>query len=316
MRTSSTTVTVGSGRSIHWGSDCGTVCGAAHRSGRFTEPKLVQADTATCKRCVKIMVIQVSEAHAIALTENVKHEDAQAVAAADVQHATVWVRTEDGAEVEVTRVAAHPFPRVSFRHLDGSTGTLSLPWFLERYTKAPEPGVAEGTAAPSDAYPAAVPLDTWLTAGLVLVGPATDSLFIFQRWDGGTAVLLHVDTQEVARVAQADITNWRYLPGADAAQLTEAAKEEATPEVHAARYHAGTSCVQGDACPFPHADRVAKGDAVQFVAGGRAWIVSSVEHHAGTDLCSFSVQGSIRQFVRHATEQVRRAVALKGDAPR
>jgi hypothetical protein len=305
-----TTVTVGSGRSIHWGSDCGTICGAAHRNGFFTEPKLVKAEAATCKRCIKIMASKMEQDHADALAENVKHEDAKTVAAADVQPATVWVRTEDGAEVEVTRVAAHPFPRVSFRHLDGSTGTLPLPWFLERYTKAPAPEVAEGTAAPSDSYPAAVPLNTWLATGLVLVGPATDSLYTFQRWDGGTAVLLHLDTQTVVRIAQADIVNWRYLPGADAATLAEEARTLATPEAHASRFHAATSCVQGDACPFPHADRIKVGDRIQFVAGGDVWTVREVEHHTGTDLYSFGVRHSVRQFVRHSTEQVRRVVAL------
>ncbi|MGL4808719.1 MAG: hypothetical protein ACRC4O_08240 [Giesbergeria sp.] len=218
-----TTVTVGSGKSVHWGSDCGTICGAAHRSGLFTAPKKVNAETATCKRCVRIAAVHAEEAHAEALVENTKREDAQAVAAADVQHATLWVRAEDGAEVEVTRVAAHPFPRVSFRHLDGSTGTLPLPWFLERYTKAPEPEVAEGTAAPSVAYPDAVPLNTWLVRGLVLVGPATDSLYEFRRWDGGTAVLLHPETGVLIRVPQADVVTWRYLPGADLDALLRAA---------------------------------------------------------------------------------------------
>lgn len=217
-----TTVTVGSGKSIHWGSDCGTICGAAHRNGMFTAPKNVKAETATCKRCIRIAAVHAEDAHAEALTENAKREDVQAVAAADVQPATLWVRTEDGAEVEVTRVAAHPFPRVSFRHLDGSTGTLPLPWFLERYTKAPKPEVAEGTAAPSDAYPAAVPLDTWLARGLVLVGPATDSLYEFRRWDGGTAVLLHPETGALIRVPQADVVTWRYLPGADLDALLHA----------------------------------------------------------------------------------------------
>lgn len=309
--TTTTTVTVGSGKSIHWGSDCGTICGAAHRNGLFTAPKVVKAETATCKRCIRIASVHAEEAHAEALAENVKHEDAKTVAAADVQPATVWVRTEDGAEIEVTRVAAHPFPRVSFRHLDGSTGTLPLPWFLERYTRAPKPEVAEGTAAPSDAFPAAVPLDTWLTKGLVLVSPSTDSLLVFERWDGGTAVLVSAVTGDTARIAQADIVNWRYLPDMDAtgAQLAEEARDEATPAGHAARHHAATSCEQGDACPFPHADRVHVGDVVEFVPGV-VRTVSEVEHHEGTDLYSFSVEGYVHQFVRHATEQVRRLASV------
>lgn len=267
MRTyTATTVTVGSGRSIHWGSDCGTFCGAAHRNGFFTEPKKVSAETATCKRCIKIMVVQVAEAHVIALAEQERTE-------AHGEALTEQAQRTDDAE----RAAA--------------------------------------LAAPSDAYPAAIALDTWLTAGLVLVGPATDSLFTFQSWDGGTAVLLHLDTQQAVRVAQADIINWRYLPGADAATLAEEARTLATPEAHASRYHAGTSCVQGDACPFPHADRVQEGDVIQFMAGGGRWTVRTVEYHAGTDLYSFGVHHSLRQFVRHATEQVHRVVTLEATAP-
>jgi len=63
----STTVTVGSGRSIHWGSEYGTICGAAHRSGRFTAPKTVEGAEVTCKRCAKIMAAKVEEAHAEAV---------------------------------------------------------------------------------------------------------------------------------------------------------------------------------------------------------------------------------------------------------
>lgn len=65
-----TTVTVGSGRSIHWGSDCGTLCGAAHRNGFFTEPKSIKADGATCKRCIKIMALEVAKAEVEAYLEN------------------------------------------------------------------------------------------------------------------------------------------------------------------------------------------------------------------------------------------------------
>ena len=257
-----TTVTVGSGKSIHWGSDCGTICGAAHRNGMFTEPKLVKATAATCKRCIKIMVTKVEADHTKALLVE---------------------------EIETARI-------------DAKNEDAQRTWDAES---------AEDLAAPSANHPAAVALDTWLTEGLVLVGPATDSLFTFQRWGTHGAVLLHLDTQEEVQVAQADIVNWRYLPGADAATLAEEAKSLATPEAHAARFHAGTSCVQGDICPFPNADRVKVGDLIQFVAGGDVWTVREVEHHAGTDLHSFGVQHSIRQFVRHATEQVRRVVTLE-----
>lgn len=328
MRTSSTAVTVGSGRSIHWGSDCGTMCGAAHRSGRFTEPKLVNAETATCKRCVKIMAAEVETTHAEALTENAKREDAQAVAAADVQHATVWVSTEDGAKVTVTRVAAHPFPRVSFRHLDGSTGTLPLPWFLERYTRsaatelelahaeAQEENAARAAAkraeetadavtahqliraefaaasqelkamdlaasaklvalvsgSPETAYPEAVKLDTWLTEGLVLVGPATDSLYVFENWGPGGAVLRHVDTGALETVAQADVTEWKYLPGVGSEEILPA--------------------------------EVRVGDVIKFHSEGSYRTISGKVRHEGTDLYSFSIEGSATQFVRGALELV------------
>lgn len=337
MRTyTATTVTVGSGRSIHWGSDCGTFCGAAHRSGFFTEPNLVNAETATCKRCIKIMVIQAAEAHELALETHQEVLDAEAVKAAGVEVGQVWTSQDaDMEDAEVTavnvgRLGAVVHYTIKTGERAGMSCSLSLAWFVKFWApvnKALESAHAEALAeqaqriddaeraaalaAPSDAYPAAVALDTWLTEGLVLVGPATDSLFIFQRWHESFAVLLHLDTQETIRVAQADIVNWRYLPCADAATLAEEARAEATPEAHAARYHAGTSCVQGDTCPFPHADRVKAGDRIQFVAGGDVWTVREVEHHAGTDLYSFGVRHSVRQFVRHATEQVRRVVALE-----
>lgn len=63
-----TTVTVGAGRSIHWGSQDGTMCGAAHRNGRFTKPNTVAAATADCKRCIKIMALQVQADYAEAVT--------------------------------------------------------------------------------------------------------------------------------------------------------------------------------------------------------------------------------------------------------
>lgn len=131
-----TTVTVGSGKAIHWGSDCGTICGAAHRNGFFTAPKTVKADGATCKRCINIMTTTVENDHELALIDNRNHNDAQAVASADVQPATQWTATDEGVSVQVTRVASSPYPRVSFRRADGQTGTLPLPWFLARYTPA------------------------------------------------------------------------------------------------------------------------------------------------------------------------------------
>lgn len=205
-----TTVTVGSGRSIHWGSDCGTMCGAAHRSGRFTRPKLVAAETATCQRCIRIMATQVEEAHAEALVEDAQRRD------------------------DAMR--------------------------------------AEDLAAPSVNHPAAVALDTWLTQGLILVGPTTDTLYVFERWDGGTAVLTSVSTGDVELVAQSGITNWRYLPGIK------------TREVRAGE--------------------VGSGDVVLFHAGGVFRTVATRTGHTGTDLVSFGVLSSAVQFVRDRAEVV------------
>lgn len=149
IETTVTTVTVGSGKSIHWGSEFGTICGAAHRSGAFTAPRITKAGEVTCKRCIKIMVAHVEVAHAEALEDNARRDqlaaDTREVLAADIQPASKWVskgskvlgqRMQAGVAVEVTRVAAHPFPRVSFRREDGSTGTLPLPMFLEAYGRA------------------------------------------------------------------------------------------------------------------------------------------------------------------------------------
>lgn len=61
------TVTVGTGKAIHWGSESGTMCGAAHRNGFFAKPKQVKVDTATCKRCIKIMATEIESGHAEAI---------------------------------------------------------------------------------------------------------------------------------------------------------------------------------------------------------------------------------------------------------
>lgn len=220
-----TTVTVGSGKSIHWGSDCGTRCGAAHRNGFFTEPKLVKAETATCKRCIRIAAADAAEAHAEALLVE------------EIETARTEAKNEDAQRT----------------------------WDAER---------AEDLAAPSASYPAAVALDTWLTAGLVLVGPATDSLYVFQSWQGGTAVLLHADTGEAEYVAQADIVNWRYLPGVELEEVC--------------------------------AVELRKGDVVRFTADTRFYTVADVKRHEGTTLLSFSVEASVVEFARHAPELVKR----------
>lgn len=220
-----TTVTVGRGKSIHWGSRGGTMCGAAHRNGFSTTPVKVHAETATCKRCIKLMVLQANLDHAAAL-----------------------------AQLELDAA-----------HLEALNEDAQRTWDAER---------AEDLAAPSVNFPAAVALDTWLTAGLVLVGPATDSLYVFQSWQGGTAVLLHADTGEAECVAQADIVNWRYLPGVEL----------------------------DDVC----AVELRKGDVVRFTDDTRFYAVASVKHHQGTPLYSFAVEASVVEFVRKAPDLVKR----------
>lgn len=59
-------------------------------------------------------------------------------------------------------------------------------------------------------------LDTWLTHGMVLVGPQTGDRYRFLRWDGGWAVVRHEADGTEMRIAQADVTLWQYLPKASA----------------------------------------------------------------------------------------------------
>jgi hypothetical protein len=300
MRTyTATTVTVGSGRSIHWGDQDGTLCGAAHRNGRFTKPALVQTETATCKRCIRIMAAEVEQAHAAAIAEREIREGQAALAEADVKAEQVWISQDIAGEnatvtsTSVTRLGVLVYYTITGGPRMGKRCGLPLADFLGWFKReAPEVARAhaealnedaqrrydaeraEALAAPSVAFPGAVALDTWLTAGLVLVGPATDSLYVFESWDGGTAVLTHVDTGATEHVAQADIVNWRYLPGIE---LDEVCAVE-----------------------------LRKGDVVRFHEGGKFRTVADVEHHKGTALYSFSVEGAVTQFVRQASALVRR----------
>jgi hypothetical protein len=130
------------------------------------------------------------------------------------------------------------------------------------------------SGAPETAYPEAVKLDTWLTEGLVLVGPATDSLYVFENWGPGGAVLRHVDTGVLEAVAQADVINWKYLPGVGS--------EEILPV------------------------EVRLGDVIKFHPEGSYRKVRSIVRHGDTGLFSFSIEGSTIEFVRHVLEPVRR----------
>lgn len=65
-------------------------------------------------------------------------------------------------------------------------------------------------------------LDTWLTHGMVLVGPQTGDRYRFLRWDGGWAVVRHEADGTEMRIAQADVTAWQYLPEASAKGIAAA----------------------------------------------------------------------------------------------
>jgi hypothetical protein len=96
-----TTVTVGSGRSIHWGSEFGTRCGAAHRSGRFTSPKPT-GDAVTCKRCVKIVAAQVETDHAEAVKLDEKRQVVRAALSVDSSDVLTWGMVEQAFEAYTT----------------------------------------------------------------------------------------------------------------------------------------------------------------------------------------------------------------------
>lgn len=57
-------------------------------------------------------------------------------------------------------------------------------------------------------------IDTWLESGMVLVSPRDGERYRFERWVGGTAVLVNQDNGALVRIAQADVTAWQYLPKA------------------------------------------------------------------------------------------------------
>jgi len=112
----STTVTVGSGRSIHWGSEYGTICGAAHRSGRFTAPKTVEGAEVTCKRCAKIVAAKVEEAHA----EAVRIDETRTIYRArnSVQSESVTPVSVEAAHAEALEVAEiHAFEKAMYIEL-------------------------------------------------------------------------------------------------------------------------------------------------------------------------------------------------------
>jgi hypothetical protein len=157
--TNSTTVTINKSTVVHWGSWAGTSCGAGVKKwGSVKVINEVQANGATCKRCIKIMAQEVAEVHEEALAEQQQRLNAADLASADVRVDSEWVRTEDGQVVRVTRTVATPFPRVSFSQADGTTGTLPLSWFLDAYGRAQSaPEVVDEPMAPaSELYVASI----------------------------------------------------------------------------------------------------------------------------------------------------------------
>src|SRR5690349_17497391 len=136
-----TTVTVGQGQSIHWGSECGTKCGAAHRSGQFTQPKAVAAETATCKRCIKLMALQVELDHEAALVDHQLVLDAEAVAAAGVAIGQTWISQDEDVEaaevtdITVGRLGALVYYTVKTGERAGTTCALILSLFTTYWAR-------------------------------------------------------------------------------------------------------------------------------------------------------------------------------------
>lgn len=88
-----TAITAGNGSAIHWGSDCGTICGAGFRNGRKAQFKAAKG-AVTCKRCVKIMAAQVEEAHAEALAADEKRSIVRAALSVDSGDVVSWTGIE------------------------------------------------------------------------------------------------------------------------------------------------------------------------------------------------------------------------------
>lgn len=89
-----TTVTINSSQVVHWGSEFGTMCGAGAGFGKKINDS--QATTATCKRCVKLIALQVELAHAEALEQNMAVDAAsRAVETADAITAHQIARAEN-----------------------------------------------------------------------------------------------------------------------------------------------------------------------------------------------------------------------------
>lgn len=235
--TLASTVTLNSAKTVHWGDEHGTICGAGAGKTRH----LVEGQLATCKRCIKLMTLQVEIDHSAAQEENTSRQDEATVLACDIQPAQLWVRKEDGAEVEITRVSVHPFPRVSFRHTGGATGTLPLAWFLEAYGRVAHTQRAERDRLIEQAKALELPestllmdtealrarvevvadarratareLDTWLTAGMVLVDPMLEEdLMLFERWCSQGGQLRNLRTGARHVVGQYYVTTWKYVP--------------------------------------------------------------------------------------------------------
>jgi len=140
-----TTGTVGKGKATH------AVFAHGERKGQTACGKAASATgdadaQVTCRSCENALpswngyhLAVIEQQQEVARRVAQAEADEETANDADVKVDSEWTRIEDGAQVVVTRVALSLIARVSFRHLDGSTGTLPLAWFLEAYRPVPAP---------------------------------------------------------------------------------------------------------------------------------------------------------------------------------
>jgi hypothetical protein len=240
----------GAAGTAHWSGKPGsrvTLCGRRSKG-------LIQDDAlfTTCKRCAKLMATETEKAHAAAIVDDESRTIARAFSNTPSGVVLTW-------EEIAQAVKAREFANAAQE--------------LKAMDAASSAKLVELVSSPT-AYPEAVALDTWLTEGMVLVGPATDSLYVFENWSPGGAVLRHVDTGALDIVAQANVIEWKYLPGVGS--------EEVLPA------------------------EVRLGDVVKFHTEGSYRKVRSIVRHGDTGLFSFSIEGSTIEFVRNVLEPVTR----------
>jgi hypothetical protein len=150
--TSLTAARIGKGKAVHHYYPGATRTGCA-AGGMGDAPATVVDEAITCKTCLKSLAHDIEWAHGAAITEHAERETQAQIARdeADIAEAGVaveqtWSNSANGERIEVTRVTARPFPRISYRvtagepHRMGCTGTLPLAWFVARYESSCEHG--------------------------------------------------------------------------------------------------------------------------------------------------------------------------------